>query len=144
MKTVTTFDYKSDQLTQADSEESPRLLDPQEKGGRIRFVKFSATAAASANETLELVRLERSATIISGAIVLADLGAGTVDIGTDDGTTADPDAIASALADAQAHVLPEAVGYTPISLSSGGVVYATFSAAAAGAISGYLLYVENS
>lgn len=151
MPTATTFTYKGVELTQVD-QEVPSPLPPVTKGGRVRVVRFSVTTTAGAADasTIELCRLPTGAVILSGAVKWADLdsGAGTMDIGTDDGTAA-PTAIASALNTSAAGsvALPEAVALTPIVLDAPTSVYATLNegtAVLAGAVSGYLLYVENS
>jgi hypothetical protein len=109
----------------------------------------TTTVAPSDADTLELVRLPKGAVILSGAVTWTDqdTGAGTLDIGTDDGT-ADADAIASALdiSAAGSSALLEATAFTPIVLDAPTSVFATYNegtALAVGTIAGYLLYVVN-
>lgn len=146
-KTVTTFDEKSVELTKADGVED-KLLSPQVLGGRVRIAKFSGTLSLATTETFEALRLP-DCEIIAGKFVHADLGAGvTVHIGIDNGTTADPDALASAVDVATAAGvvdLPEAVAGVPVATSGPASVYITANGGnVAGVVSGYVLYVANS
>lgn len=153
MSTVTTFDHKTTALTAIDTGAESRLRGPQEQGGRIRFARFSVDlpTGVADGDTIELLRMP-GCTIVGGGVAWEDCdsGAGTANIGTDDGTTADPDALASALAigTAGSAALPEAVAFTPVAVAKPFSIYATLTEGTAlteGAnISGYVFYVENS
>lgn len=149
MQTVTTFDLKSDLLTQFDGDGESRLAKPRDLGGRVRIAKFSKTFAAdAAGSTCELVRLS-GATIIGGRLDSANLGSGTsIDIGTDDGTTATADNLLDGLATTSVKkTLFGGLGTAApiVDVISPFTLYATvLGGAATGEISGYVLYVENS
>jgi len=148
--TVSTFDHTSDLLTQFDGNGESRLASPQDLGGRVRVAKFSKTLTGVATDDLiELVRLP-SATIVGGGVSWSDLGTGTISIGTDDGTTADPDALASALATSAAgnSALLEAAANQAVTVASPFSIYANLedltTVDTAGVLTGFVLYVENS
>ena len=152
MSKETTFTYQSNEVTQATATDHTPLS-PTDKGGRVRIARFSVTITAGAanDSTIELIRdLPTSGVIIGYGISWADLDSdqGSLVIGTDDGT-----AVPGALIPDTANIDTTSAGTLsgllaePVVLDAPTSVYMTLiegTAVLAGAVSGYVLYVDNS
>ena len=152
MSKETTFTYQSNEVTQATSTDHTPLS-PTDKGGRVRIARFSATTTAGADDgsTFELIRdLPTSGVIIGYGISwdALDTGSGSLVIGTDDGT-----AVPGALIPDTENIDTSSAGTLsglfaePVVLDAPTSIYMSLYAAdavLAGAVSGYVLYVDNS
>ena len=149
MSKETTFTYQSNEVTQATSTDHTPLS-PTDKGGRVRIARFSVTttAGAASGSTTELIRdLPTSGVIIGYGISWADLDSsgGSLEIGTDDGTAV-PDALITTADTSSAGTLSGLLA-EPVVLDAPTSIYMKLYADAgllAGAVSGYVLYVDNS
>ena len=151
MSKETTFTYQSNEVTQATSTDHTPLS-PTDKGGRVRIARFSATTAVGDDgATFELIRdLPTSGVIIGYGISWDELdtGIGSLELGTDDGT-----AVPGALIPDTANIDTTSAGTLsgllaePVVLDAPTSIYMTLiegTAVLAGAVSGYVLYVDNS
>ena len=152
MSKETTFTYQSNEATQATSTDHTPLS-PTDKGGRVRIARFSVTttAGAASGSTTELIRdLPTSGVIIGYGIAWAELDSsgGSLELGTDDGT-----AVPGALIPVAANVDTSNAGTLsglfaePVVLDAPTSIYMTLYKGVevlAGAVSGYVLYVDNS
>ena len=152
MSKETTFTYQSNEVTQATSTDHTPLS-PTDKGGRVRIARFSVTttAGAASGSTTELIRdLPTSGVLIGYGASWADLDSGvggTLSLGTDDGT-ASPDAlIPGAVLDVSTGGTLSGLFAEPVVLDAPTSIYMTLYKGIevlAGAVSGYVLYVDNS
>ena len=151
MSKETTFTYQSNEVTQATSTDHTPLS-PTDKGGRVRIARFSVTttAGAASGSTTELIRdLPTSAVIIGYGISWDELddGSGTLSLGTDDGAAVPGALIAAPAADTSAAGTLSGLFAEPVVLDAPTSIYMTLlegTAVLAGAVSGYVLYVDNS
>jgi len=151
MSKATTFTYQSNEVTQATSTDHTPLS-PTDKGGRVRIARFSVatTAVAADGSTIEAIRdLPTSGVIIGYGISWADfdLGAGSLELGMDDGTAVPEALIAASAIDTSSAGTLSGLFAEPVVLDAPTSIYITLNAGAAaegGAVSGYVLYVDNS
>ena len=151
MSKETTFTYQSNEVTQATSTDHTPLS-PTDKGGRVRIARFSVTTTAGADDgsTIELIRdLPTSGVIIGYGIAWAELDSsgGSLELGTDDGTAVSEALITAAAANTSSAGTLSGFFAEPVVLDAPTSIYMTLNEGdtiLAGAVSGYVLYVDNS
>lgn len=142
------YDYKSDQVTNSDA--VPKVMNHPNTGGRVYCEFFSYTIPAgdlATGKTVELVRLRKGERILEGHFCNTALSTagGTAGVTIGDGTTATKFKASTSVDDAGsfkfATTPAENQGLALTADTSIVATVATEAWAAAGTISGYVLYL---